>query len=255
MITTRMSNDEILKEFKKEKQEIYDHFIKFISANKKLYLKIQKQKGENYRIPCKGIRRMVINYNKYRGSITVRMINRDEIKLSSNVYLILNDSTTGEKVVYLMPTENKYLIKFTPNFFKEYNKEFGYKSSSFTECVDNYMKTETSYCIENKYDIGDLRYNCIVFTKNGGVGFGKLDKESNTAKLRHFNLLEKLYKEAEENNIKDLSNPLELFLMLRNTYNEEEKIIQQDNITEKQKEIELAWKEFENYDRYDFDNN
>lgn len=253
MITTRMSNDEILSEFKKEKQEIYDHFIKFISANKKLYLKIQKQKGENYKIPCKGIRRTVINYNKYRGSIVVRMISQTKIELSSNIYLVLDDSTTGEKVVYLMPTENKYLLKFTPKFFKEYSKEYKYNSDSFLECVDNYMKRETSYRVEES-NTENPKYNCLVYTGNGGVGFGRLDKKSNTIKLKHFNLLEKLYKDAKEGNIEDLTNPLELFLNLRNVKNEEtEKNLQQE-ITEKQKEIELAWKEFENNDKYDFSN-
>ena len=56
MITTRMSVKEVFKEFEKDKDLVYSRFNGFVHANKKSLLRIQKQKGKDFWIPCKGVR-------------------------------------------------------------------------------------------------------------------------------------------------------------------------------------------------------
>ena len=163
MITTRMSVKEVFKEFEKDKDLVYSRFNGFVHANKKSLLRIQKQKGKDFWIPCKGVRHPIINYNKYRGCIKVNFITPEKFNISSVTYLILNDSITGGRIVYLMPAEKSdtWLITMTPKFFEEFNQKQGYSPESFTESVDNFMKLSGSYEVYENQESGDPRYNYI----------------------------------------------------------------------------------------------
>lgn len=254
MITTRMSVKEIFKEFEKDKDLVYSRFDGFVHTNKKSLLRIQKQHGKNYWVPCKGVRHPIVNYNKYRGCIKVNFITSEKFSISSVTYLILNDSITGGKIVYLMPAEESdtWLITMTPKFFEEFNQKMGYTPESFTESVDNFMKQSGSYEVYENQELGDLRYNCQVDLGNGRAGFGKMDREKLTIKLRHFYTLPELSDIATENGYQE-TDPLKIFLKLREgNKEEEEKEPLKIELSQKQKEIEAAWAELENRE-YDLD--
>lgn len=257
MITTRMSVKEIFKEFEKDKDLVYSRFDGFVHANKKSLLKIQKQKGRDYWIPCKGVRHPIINYNKYRGCIKANFITSEKFSISSVIYLILNDSITGGRIVYLMPAEKSdtWLIMMTPKFFEEFNQKMRYTPESFTESVDNFMKHSGSYEAYENQEPGDPRYNCSVDLGNGWAGFGKMDKEKLTIKLRHFYTLPELSDIATENGYQE-TDPLKIFLKLRkgNKEEDDEKEPSKTELSQKQKEIEAAWAELEDKS-YDLDIN
>lgn len=251
MITTRMSVKEIFKEFEKDKDLVYDRFDGFVHANKKSLLRIQKQNGKDYWVPCKGVRHPIINYNKYRGCIKVNFITPERFSISSVTYLILNDSITGGRIVYLMPANESdtWLITMTPKFFEEFNQKMGYTPESFTESVDNFMKLSGSYEAYENQESGDPRYNCQVDLGNGWAGFGKMDREKLTIKLRHFYTLSELSDIATDQE----TDPLKIFLKLRGGNKEDdEKEPSKIELSQKQKEIEAAWAELENRE-YDLD--
>ena len=251
MITTRMSVKEIFKEFEKDKDLVYDRFDGFVHANKKSLLRIQKQNGKDYWVPCKGVRHPIINYNKYRGCIKVNFITPERFSISSVTYLILNDSITGGRIVYLMPASESdtWLITITPKFFEEFNQKMGYTPESFTESVDNFMKLSGSYEAYENQESGDPRYNCQVDLGNGWAGFGKMDREKLTIKLRHFYTLSELSDIATDQE----TDPLKIFLKLRGGNKEDdEKEPSKIELSQKQKEIEAAWAELENRE-YDLD--
>lgn len=248
MITTRMSVKEVFKEFEKDKDLVYDRFDGFVHANKKSLLKIQKQNGRDYWVPCKGVRHPIINYNKYRGCIKVNFITPEKFSILSVTYLILNDSITGGRIVYLMPASESdtWLITMTPKFFEEFNQKMGYTPESFTESVDNFMKLGGSYEAYENQESGDPRYNCSVDLGNGWAGFGKMNRERLTIKLRHFYTLQELSDIATDKE----TDPLKIFLKLREGNKEEdnEKEPSKAELSQKQKEIEAAWAELENKD-------
>jgi hypothetical protein len=250
MITTRMSVKEIFKEFEKDKDLVYSRFDGFVHTNKESLLRIQKQHGKNYWVPCKGVRHPIINYNKYRGCIKVNFITSEKFSISSVTYLILNDSITGGKIVYLMPAEESdtWLITMTPKFFEEFNQKMGYTPESFTESVDNFMKQSGSYEAYENQELGDPRYNCQVDLGNGWTGFGRMNREKSTIKLRHFYT----FPELSDNGYQE-TDPLKIFLKLREGNKEDdEKEPSKTELSQKQKEIEAAWAELENRE-YDLD--
>ena len=244
MITTRMSVEEIIREFEKDKVELYARFKGFVLANKKSLLKIQKQKGKDYFVPCKGVRHSTINFNNYRACIGANFIS-GRPNIISVTYLLLNDSYTGRRIVYLMPAEktDKGIITLAPSFFEDFNTKLGLNPESFTDSVDNYMKSSKKYTIYEQSDTGDPRYNCQVDLGNGWVGFGKLDSSKAMIKLRHFYTTQELIQEAEKNGYPE-KDPLKIFLKLRR--GDEEKEISKEELSEKQREIDAAWEEFEN---------
>lgn len=254
MITTRMSVKEVFKEFEKDKDLVYSRFNGFVHANKKSLLRIQKQKGKDFWIPCKGVRHPIINYNKYRGCIKVNFITPEKFSISSVTYLILNDSITGGRIVYLMPAEKSdtWLITMTPKFFEEFNQKQGYSPESFIESVDNFMKLSGSYEVYENQESGDPRYNCQIDLGNGWAGFGKMDRENLTIKIRHFYTLSELSDIATKEGYQE-TDPLKIYLKFRGK-EDEEKEIPQKELSDKQREIEAAWAEFENRE-YDLDIN
>ena len=220
------------------------------TPTKKSLLRIQKQHGKNYWVPCKGVRHPIINYNKYRGCIKVNFITSEKFSISSVTYLILNDSITGGKIVYLMPAEESdtWLITMTPKFFEEFNQKMGYTPESFTESVDNFMKQSGSYEAYENQELGDPRYNCQVDLGNGWTGFGRMNREKSTIKLRHFYT----FPELSDNGYQE-TDPLKIFLKLREGNKEDdEKEPSKTELSQKQKEIEAAWAELENRE-YDLD--
>lgn len=255
MITTRMSVKEIFKEFEKDKKLVYSKFEGFINANKKSLMRAWKQKGKDSWVPCKGVRHPVINYNKYRGCIKVNFNDPKKPVVSSVTYLILNDSVTGGRIVYLMPAEKSdtWLIMMTPKFFEEFNQKMGYTPESFTESVDNFMKHSGSYEAYENNESGDPRYNCQVDLGNEWAGFGKIDREKLTIKLRHFYTLPELSDITTENGYQE-TDPLKIFMKFRggNKVEDDEKEPSKAELSQKQKEIEAAWAELENRE-YDLD--
>lgn len=153
-----------------------------------------------------------------------------------------------------MPAEKSdtWLITMTPKFFEEFNQKMGYTPESFTESVDNFMKQSGSYEVYENQELGDLRYNCQVDLGNGRAGFGKMDREKLTIKLRHFYTLPELSDIATENGYQE-TDPLKIFLKLREgNKEEEEKEPSKIELSQKQKEVEAAWAELENKE-YDLD--
>lgn len=122
----------------------------------------------------------------------------------------------------------------------------GYTPESFTESVDNFMKLSGSYEAYENQESGDPRYNCSVDLGNGWAGFGKMDRERLTIKLRHFYTLQELSDIATDKE----TDPLKIFLKLREGNKEEdnEKEPSKAELSQKQKEIEAAWAELENRD-------
>ena len=135
MIITKMPIKEILNEYWKDHdEEIKDRLFGFVRANKKLILRIQKTNKTKDWIPCKGVRRINTSRNNfYRIYLRVRF-NGDTPGYMSTTYMILNDSVSGHKVIYLMPAEfGGSLLTFTPKFFSEYNQQNGLNPKTFEE--------------------------------------------------------------------------------------------------------------------------
>ena len=153
-----------------------------------------------------------------------------------------------------MPAEKSdtWLITMTPKFFEEFNQKQGYSPESFTESVDNFMKLSGSYEVYENQESGDQRYNCQIDLGNGWAGFGKMDRENLTIKIRHFYTLSELSDIATKEGYQE-TDPLKIYLKFRGK-EDEEKEIPQKELSDKQREIEAAWAEFENRE-YDLDIN
>ena len=126
MIITRTHSKESLKDFEKDYlEDIRPRCFGFVKANRKLILRSQKLKEQKTKkeswVLCKGVRKIKTSRgNHYRVIVKARFNKKGEPGIMTTIYLILNDSFTGQKVVYLMPAdkEDKGIISFSSKFFK-----------------------------------------------------------------------------------------------------------------------------------------
>ena len=251
MITTRMTVSEILNEFNKDYVEIIrDRFFGYIKANRKAIMRAQKLKearnktSEIVWIPCKGVRKITsTRNNKYRACIKGRF-NKNIPGFTSTTYLILNDSMTGGRVVYLMPADknDKGLIIFAPKFFTEFNDYYGLKYENFEESVDNFMKTDKYFTLY-KSDSGNPRYNCQMDMGSDMVGFGTFNEEKSTFYVRHFKTGEELLNARPKG--LDSLDPLTIYIAIKGGVKEEDPkpVIE---LSDKQREMAAAWEAYEN---------
>ena len=243
MIITLSNFKESLKDFEKDYSEVIKpRCFNYIKANKKIIKRTQKLKeqktGKDSWILCKGVRKIKTpRGNHYRVILQARY-NKEEPVIMTTVYLILNDSITGQKIVYLMSGMNK-IISFSSKFFIEFNEKLGLSFESFEEAVDNFMKSGKSFTIQES-QTGNSNYDCQIFFKEGLVGFGSSNISSGIPKIKHFYLVSDLEKEAKENNITETS-PINIYLALRYGTREENQGTLEST---KNKEIEDAWKEY-----------
>lgn len=241
MINTRMTSEEILKEFRKDKEEtIRSRSLGLVKANRKYIMSGQKKTDW---VMIKRVQRIVTpRNNNYRSCVKGRYV-KDTPGYMSTIYMILTEwGGSGKKVVYLMPAEDtdKGLITFSPTFFHEFNERRGLKFSDFTEAVDNFMKTEKKFDLYVK-DTGNPRYNCQVDLGSGMVGFGTYSEGKAIFHVRHYSELDDIEKLREEKKL-ETKDPITIWLSSR--------IIEEETLTpepknNKESEIDAAWKEFE----------
>lgn len=262
MITTRMKAEEISQEYIKDYTEtLSPRNRRYAKFNKKSILRVQRMKEKTANSPqwakCKGVRRIkTIRNNSYRAILWVSF-DGENVAIKSTTYMILNDSITGKKVVFLFPVDQKSgLVKFSSTFFQEYSKYRQLKLESFEDLVDYFMSTEHSSGVNiTLQDDLNPRYNCkITFGNNPDMmGFGGVyndnpqnESSGNTYFFRHFSTYDILKKQAEEKglNSEEINNPLQLFNKLK--FSDNERDLELDKtLSDKQKEIEEAWKLYE----------
>lgn len=248
MIITRTHSKESLKDFKKDyPEDIRPRCFGFVKSNRKLILRSQKLKEQKTKkeswVLCKGVRKIKTSRgNHYRVIVRARFNKKGEPGIMTTVYLVLNDSLTGQKIVYLMPADegDKGIISFSSKFFTEFNDKLGMECESFEESVDNFMKQDKSFTLY-EVDTNNPRYNCQVDFGNGWAGFGSLYKETGIFKIRHFYTLQDLENEAKSRGIKE-TNPIKVYIALRWGIKEDDE--EEQPKTDKQREIEEAWKEY-----------
>lgn len=209
MITTTMTAEEILKEYKADYEKCLRPKLSALATRKthdlkvckgrwipvKEEIKIKSTTGNNYEIKCK------LRWDKRRGA-----------GWSTVTYLSTSDSRTGKRVIYLL--SDTLPIKLSPSFVKEI------KTS-----VSEFLGHGTNWDILNGPD-GDQRYSAYIdFGEDIGAGIGGW--ESGVFVLRH--LVEKWK-----------TDPISEFLESRRNIDEPE---EKEDISKKS-EVDLAWEAY-----------
>lgn len=248
MITSGMTTQQILHEFWKDYEEIIcPRTFGWIRGHQK---ELQKYKSPSGWIMLPQVREVCTpGMNRYRNHIKILIDKKKNIMFTSTTYITLVDSRTGRNSVLLLPTkENKeYLISFDSHFIYRWSDLFLGRTGKFQDLVDEFMRTELKFKagIMDELEEGPNSY-IDLGEKRIGIGRYEKNKFSISTCLSEENV-ETWRKEL---NLGDNKNALEIYLEHKKGKEQKEEIkIPELPKTDKEKEIEAAWKEWEEIKR------
>ena len=221
MINTRMTSQEILKEYWND----YYNFLrsrcfKVVERNSKELTKLQKFKfgksdpPESWWYISKKLRSYKSpSGNQYRIILGMKLIKRLEVSaIKTIVYTEFLDSTRGSKTVILFPAEDtsKNLIIISAKFLREYREQEGV---DYQEATDTFIKKAagkfTVYSFLETNPEGPL--NLEIDFEELGIGLGKVENKGGYLEYRFLHYLGEDLTEKMHEKFKDILDPIKLW--------------------------------------------
>ena len=240
---TTMTPDEILKEYEKDYPEIRGRMRNYLLANNRAFAARYKR-TKNPLIEPKEPRTTVVNGSRYRVSLKITCGKAGFERFEMTVYQVLSDARTGKMRVWLLSTPNSTKKPFLLEFKTEFIKRL-YPGLPIKEAIDSFMSQTMTYTLYEKPESETYKFEASFGDKL--VGFGNIDGS------RY--IFERVYTFKEIEDIGDSlgldgdQDPINVYnLWVKSKEKPEELTVLEDLSEEerKRKEIELAWKEYEN---------
>lgn len=241
MIISKMSSNEIWKNYMNDKPELDRRIDSYVSHNIKEIRSAIKNSGGTYVLPEP--RTTLINKNRYRISMKFE-IHGENLVYDKVVYTIIQDVDSGKPEVILIPTIKSYagnIIKIRSKVFKKM-----YPDHEYFEAVDLFFKRSATYTAHLYPEYNDERYNCVFNIGSGFAGLGRVDNDG-LYNICSVYSLDELKEIGESLGFDGDRNVMEIYYAWRNNEKTHAAEIDWSGMSEeekKKKEIELAWNEY-----------
>jgi hypothetical protein len=239
MIITTMTPREIMEEYERDYPEIRRRLFSYLRSNDKALKARFKRTGEKKIIPPEP-RSTVVNGNRYRIWLRIDCCSSGFKSFEATVYQIIQDARTGKPRIWILSTPSdkgvQYVLEFKIDAIKKLCPGIPMK-----EAIDSFMKRiSNQYTLYQKSESSP--YNFEASFGDGLIGFGLEEPGRFT--------FEKIYKTKEIEELGDSlgldgnQDPMKIYNLWIESKNKVEEI--PETLGDKEKEIELAWKEYEN---------
>lgn len=211
------------------------------------HLKNKKQDWVKLKEP----RIVKINGNIYRNAVKARIQKNGEPAFIATSYIITTDSGSGRSIIHLLPTDkhSKALISFDSHFFYRWADLFLGHNDTFQNLVDEFMRSGVEFSVKTTSDWKEYDPNFQVDLGLERIGIGRCNLDEG-----RFIVTTCIRKDIIENWRKELNLPesesyINIYTAHKNKNKEEKKAYVEIPKTDKEKEIEQAWKEWEEMKR------
>lgn len=243
MITSGMSTSEILKEFWKDYENtITPRLMGWIKGHSK-EIKNKKQEWVELKEP----RLVKINGNIYRNAVKAKIQKNGEPAFIATSYIITTDSISGRNIIHLLPQDKhtKALISFDSHFFYRWADLFLGHNDTFQNLVDKFMKTGVGFSVKTTSDWKEYDPNFQVDLGFERIGIGRCNLDEGRFVVNTCVRKDIIEEWRNELNLPAAESYINIYTAHKNKNKESRINIPELPKTDKEKEIEQAWKEWE----------